>query len=103
MRMLRWMSEVTKKDKIRNEHVRGTVKVTEASKKVQEARLRWYRHLMRREEQHMAREVMDVEVDGTQRRGRPKTRWRDCIRNYMREKGVREEMTQDRGSWKRPH
>ncbi|XP_064120903.1 uncharacterized protein LOC135225564 [Macrobrachium nipponense] len=101
MRMLRWMSGVTKKDRVRNERIRGRVKVTDASKKVQEARLRWYGHLMRREEQHMAREVMDVEVDGTRRRGRSKTRWRECIRDDTRKKGIWEEMTRDRGRWKR--
>ncbi|XP_064116677.1 uncharacterized protein LOC135222522 [Macrobrachium nipponense] len=92
-----------RKDRARNEHIRDTVKATETSKKVQGARLRRYGHLMRREEQHMAREVMDVDVeaDGTRRRGRPKTRWRVCIRNDMREKGVREEMTQNRGRWQR--
>ncbi|XP_064121570.1 uncharacterized protein LOC135226022 [Macrobrachium nipponense] len=41
MRILRWMSGVTKKDKVRNEHIRGTAKVTDASKKVQEERLRF--------------------------------------------------------------
>ena len=101
MKMLRWMSGVTRMDRVRNDHIRGTVKVTEVSKKVQEARLRWYGHLMRREEQHVAREVMDMEVDGTRRRGRPKTRWKDCIEDDMREKGVQNEMTQDRTRWKR--
>ena len=101
MKMLRWMSGVTRIDRVRNDYIRGTVKVTEASKKVQEARLRWYGHLMRREEQHVAREVMDMEVDGTRRRGRPKTRWKDCIGDDMREKGIQEEMTQDRGRWRR--
>ena len=37
MRMLRWMSGVTKQDRIRNERIRGTTK--EISKKVQESRL----------------------------------------------------------------
>ena len=101
MKMLRWMSGVTRMDRVRNEHIRGTVKVTETSKKVQEARLRWYGHLMRREEQHVAREVMDMVVDGTRRRGRPKTRWKDCVGDDMRERGIREEWAQDRRRWKR--
>ena len=39
MRMLRWMSGVTKMDRIRNERIRGTTKVGEISKKVRESRL----------------------------------------------------------------
>ena len=34
MRMLRWMCGVTKKDNIRNEHVRASVKVTPVTKKI---------------------------------------------------------------------
>ena len=48
MRMLRWMSGVTKMDRIRNERIRGTTKVGELSKKVQESRLKWYGHVSRR-------------------------------------------------------
>ncbi len=40
MRMLRWMSGVTKLDSIGNERIRGTTKVGEISKKVQESRLK---------------------------------------------------------------
>ena len=39
MRMLRWMSGVTKLDRIRNERIRGTAKVGEISKKVRESQL----------------------------------------------------------------
>ena len=49
MRMLRWMCAFTKLDKIRNERIRGTKKVGEITKKVQERRLEWYGHVMRRE------------------------------------------------------
>ena len=46
MRMLRWMSGVIKMDRIRNERIiRGTTKVGEISKKVQESRLKWYGHV----------------------------------------------------------
>ncbi len=50
VRMLRWMSGVTKMDRIRNERIRGTTKVGEISKKVQESRLKWHGHVLRREE-----------------------------------------------------
>ena len=42
MRMLRWMCGVTRKDKFRNEHIRGTTRVAQASKKITERRLNWY-------------------------------------------------------------
>ena len=41
MRMLRWMCGVTRKDKIRNEHIRGTTRVAQASKKITDRRLNW--------------------------------------------------------------
>ena len=49
MSMLRWMCGVTKLDKIRNERIRRATKVGEITKKVQERRLKWYGHVMRRE------------------------------------------------------
>ena len=102
-KMLRWMSGLTKLDRIRNEKLRGTVKVTEVSKKAQEARLRWFGHLMRREEweNHVGREVMELEVRGRRKRGRPKRRWKDCIEEDMRSKGVDVRMTHNRGKWRR--
>ena len=44
-----WMSGVTKLDRIGNERIIGTTKVGEISKKVQESRLKWYGHVLRRE------------------------------------------------------
>ena len=49
MRMLRWMCGVTKKDKIRSGLIRETVKVADISLKMQERKLKWYRHVMRRD------------------------------------------------------
>ena len=61
LKMLRWMSGVTMKDRVKNEYIRGTIKVTDISKKIQEARLRWYGHIKRREEGHVARDVLELE------------------------------------------
>ena len=101
MRMLRWMCGVTRRDRIRNDYIRGTVKVVEVSKKIQQRRLQWFGHVKRREENHVCRRVMDMEVDGRRRRGRPRFRWKDNIASDMRVKGVSERDVQDRGRWKR--
>ena len=47
MRMLRWMCGVTKKDQMRNEHVRGSVKVSPVTEKITEKRLECYGHVKR--------------------------------------------------------
>ena len=68
MRMPRWMCGVTKVDKIRNERIRGTTKVGEIAKNIQERRLKWYVHVMRREEHSVGRRAMKMKVQGRRKR-----------------------------------
>ena len=96
MRMLRWMSGVTKLDRIRNERIRWTTKVGELSKKVQESMLKWYGHVLRREDECVGKRVMGMEVPGKRRRGRPKWEWLDSIRNDLLERELSMEDAQDR-------
>ena len=100
MRMLRWMSGVTKLDNIRNERIRRTTKVREISKKVQESRLKWYGHVLRREDEYVGKRVMRM-VPGKRRRGRPKLGWLDSIRNELSERELSREDAQDRARWRR--
>ena len=73
LRMLRWMCGVTKLDKIRiNERIRGTMKVGEIAKKVQERKLKWYGHVTRREGHYVGRRAMEIKVHGRRKRGRPR-------------------------------
>ena len=101
MRMLRWMCGVTRLDRIKNDYIRGTVKVAEVTKKMQERRLQWYGHVMRREEESVCRRVMNMEVPGKRKRGRPRKRWKDTIKEDMLEKNVQVDDTQDRSRWRR--
>ena len=96
-----WMSGVTKLDRIRNERIRGTTKVGEISKKVQESRLKWYGHVLRREDEYVGKRVMAMEVPGKRRRGRPKRRWLDSIGNDLSERELSREDAQDRARWRR--
>ena len=99
--MLRWMGGVTKLDRIRNERIRGTTKVGEIAKKVQESRLKWYGHILRREDEHVGKRVMVMEVLGKRRRGRPKRMWLDNIRNDLSESELSGKEAQDQVKWRR--
>ena len=100
MRMLRWMSGVTKLDRIRNERIGGTTKVGEISKKVQECRLKWYGHVLRREDEYVGKRVMAMEVPVKRRRGRPKRRWLDSFKIDLSERELSGEDAQDRAKWR---
>jgi hypothetical protein len=46
---------------------------------------------MRRDESHITKRVMSMNVDGHPSRGRPNKRWMDCVKDDMRIKEVRME------------
>ena len=50
--------------------------------------MQWYGHVMRRDEEYVGNRVMGIEVQGIRRRGRPKKRWADCVKDDLREKGL---------------
>ena len=52
MKMLRFAMGVTRKDKIRK-YIRGAVKVERLGMKMREGRLRWYGHVMRRDQEYV--------------------------------------------------
>jgi hypothetical protein len=85
MRILRWMYGVTRKDKVRIKYIRGSLKVATITVKLKGNRLSWYGHVMRREENHVTRRMMNMNVEGWRGRGQPKKRWIDCVRQDMRD------------------
>ena len=89
------------KDKIKNDVIRGTVKVASVSKKVQESRLRWFGHVMRRDEESSERQIMEMEVDGRRKRGKPKTRWKDCIVADGKDQNLDLTLVENRTTWRR--
>ena len=99
MKMLRFTMRVTRKDKIRNEHIRSTVKVERLGMKMREGRLRWYGHVMRRGQEYI-KKMMEMELPGKRRRGRSKRRFLDVVKEDMKEVGVKEMDIKDRKMWR---
>ena len=100
LKMVRWALGVTRKDKIRNEYVRGTAKMAKLEDKLWNARLRWYEHVKRREEGYVGKRMMEMEVPGRRKRGRPRRRWMDLARKGMESVGARRGDEVDRVKWK---
>ena len=82
---------MTRRDKIRNEHIRGTTGVVQASKKSEVRRMK---------EEHIVRRMLDVEIQGKRRRGRPNLRWKDVCKRDMTEVGLKEDNTTNRAAWR---
>ena len=83
IKMLKFALGVMRKDKIRNKYIRGTVKVELLGMKMREGRLRWYEHVMRRDQEYVGRRVMEMELPGKRERGRPKRRFLDVVKEDM--------------------
>ena len=101
MRMLRRSCGVTRKDRVPNKNIRGSLNVAVVRKKIMERWLMWYGHVERREEDHHLKRVANMGIPGRRRRGRPKTRWRDSIRRDMEEVGLTPDVAQERNTWRR--
>ena len=101
LRMLRFSLGVTRMDKIRNKYIRGTAHVRRFGEKVREARLRWFGHVQRRDEEYIGKKVLDIELPGKRKRGRPKRRYMDGVREDMRVVGVSMEDVENRVRWRR--
>lgn len=67
MIMLRWMYSVTKIDKTRNDYIRGRLGLTNIAGKTRKNRLRWCRHVKRKNYKKM---IGEMGVVGNLRKGR---------------------------------
>ncbi|KAK6762472.1 hypothetical protein RB195_023264 [Necator americanus] len=100
MLMLRWTIGVTLKEKVSNDTVRSIFGVVPITEKVKEARLRWFGHVLRREEDSVAKTALKLDVSGVRPRGRPKIRWLDRVKLDMIDARLCTAEAMDRTKWK---
>ncbi|KAM1474644.1 hypothetical protein ACFX2I_030635 [Malus domestica] len=91
----------TRKDKIRNEDIRGKVGVAEIEGKMRENRLRWFGHVQRRPTDAPIRRCdYGTEVQGRRGRGRPRKTLEETLRKDLEYLDLTKDMTQDRAQWR---
>ena len=87
---------VTRMDKIKNEFIRGTAHLRQIGDKVKLGW--WYGRMQRQNAGYIGKRMLCLELPGKRRRGRPKTRFMDVVREDMRVIGVSD--TTSRRNWK---
>jgi predicted 2-oxoglutarate/Fe(II)-dependent dioxygenase YbiX len=95
MRMLRWMCGLTRMDRIRIEYIRGSLKVAPVTEKMRSNRFAWYEHVIRKDESHITKRMMSMNLEEVA------LRRNNCVKDDMRIKVVSMEMTSDRREWKK--
>ena len=69
--------------------------------KTRQVSLRWYGHVRRKDDGYIGRRMPRKELPGKRKRGRPKRRFMDAVREDMAVVEVTEEDTDDRTKWRR--
>ena len=62
--------------------------------------MRWAGHVERAGE-GVLKQVREMKVEGTRKKGRPRLTWQELVRKDMREVGLNREMAGDRAEWRR--
>ena len=62
--------------------------------------LRWYGHVWRKDDGYVGRRMLRMALPGKRKRGRPKRRFMNVVKEDMTEVEVTEEDTEDRGNWR---
>jgi len=79
MRTVRWMCSVKLKDRFPSKELRERLSVDDIALVLQQNRLRWYGHVLRKEDDDWVKKCMEYEVEDPRQRGRPKRTWREVV------------------------
>jgi len=101
IRMICWICGHTRLDKVRNEMIRGKIRVTSIEDKVRETRLRWFGDIRRKSMHAPVRRCEKLDrPDYRRSRDRPRKSWSEVIRHDLKTLGLVADMAQDRRLWR---
>ena len=101
MTMVQWMCGSCLKTRISSTELRtklgGITPITEVARR---RRLRWYGHVMRRENDNWLRKACDLEVSGKACVGRPTQSWSSVVNDDIKTLGIDKNLALNRDLWR---
>ena len=99
IRMLLWARGKTILDYVRKVDIWKEAQMYPMAEFLREKRLRWFRHVQRRDKDDATRKILQMTVDEKRNRGRPKLRWRDLVKADIARNQMTSEMAEHRIHW----
>ena len=94
--MVRWMFGVKLKDRLPRKELRERLALIS-----QRNRLRWYGHVLRKDDDDWVKKCMEYEVEGSRPRGRSKRTWKEVVREDCQARKLNKEDAVDRCKWRK--
>jgi len=101
MRVVRRMCGVKLKDRLPSKELRERLGTDDTALVLQQNRLRWYEHVLRKHDDDWVKKCMEYEVKGPRPRGRPKRTWREAVREDCQACKMNKENAMDRCKWRK--
>jgi len=100
MRMIRWICNVSLKDRKPSSELRERLGIECIKSCIRKSRLRWFGHVERQHDDSWVKKCRDISVNGRQARGRPRKTWNDNVTMDLRQLGLKRSLAQNRSEWK---
>ena len=101
MRMVRWMCGVKLKDRFPSKELKERLGVDDIALVLQQNRLRWYGHVLQKDDDDWVKKCMEYEVEGSRPRGRPKKTWKEVVCEDCQARKLNKEDAMDRCKWRK--
>jgi len=101
MRMVRWICGVKLQDRVPIKELRERLVLDNIISVLQQNRLRWYGHVLQKEDNDWVKKCMQYEVEGASPRGGPKKTWREIVEEDCESRGVNGEDAMDGSKWRK--
>jgi len=79
MKMVRWMYGIKLQDTVPSKGLRKRLGLDDIISELQQNRLQWYGHVLRKEDNDWVKKCIEYEVEGARPIGKPKKTWTEIV------------------------